>query len=65
MPQWFMSNVNEEGSELDKHLFFMVMASFAFAAAGAIARLLKDDYSSVQLVLFRNIIGIGFIFYSL
>lgn len=60
-----MSNVKEEGSELDKHLFFMVMASFSFAAAGAIARLLKDDYSSVQLVLFRNIIGIGFIIYSL
>lgn len=60
-----MNNLTSEGNDLGKYLFYMVLASFAFAASGAIARLLKDDYSSVQLVLFRNVIGIGFIIYSL
>ena len=44
-------------------LFHMILASFFFASTGAIARMMKDDYSSVQLVLFRNIIGIGFVLY--
>jgi drug/metabolite transporter (DMT)-like permease len=41
----------------------MVTASLCFAMTGAIARLLKDDYSSVQLVLFRNIIGLPLLIY--
>lgn len=60
-----MSINDKPSSDLGRHLGFMVVASFAFAASGAIARLLKDDHSSVQLVLFRNIIGIGFIIFSL
>jgi drug/metabolite transporter (DMT)-like permease len=49
--------------ELKKSLLFMILASFCFAITGALARLLKDDYSSVQLVLFRNIIGLPFLLY--
>ncbi len=41
----------------------MVSASLCFALTGAIARLLKDDYSSVQLVLFRNSIGLPILLY--
>jgi drug/metabolite transporter (DMT)-like permease len=60
-----MTNEINKESTLGKHLMYMVIASFAFASSGAIARLLKEDYPSVQLVLFRNIIGITFILYSL
>jgi drug/metabolite transporter (DMT)-like permease len=49
--------------DLRKSLAFMILASFCFAVTGAIARLLKDDYASVQLVLFRNVIGIPFLIY--
>jgi drug/metabolite transporter (DMT)-like permease len=52
-------------SQLRKALMYMVIASFCFAVTGAIARLLKSEYSSVELVLFRNVIGIPFLLYSI
>ncbi|MBK8701505.1 MAG: DMT family transporter [Saprospiraceae bacterium] len=50
---------------LRRSLLNMLVASFMFALTGAIARILKDDYASVQLVLFRNVIGVGFVLYWL
>lgn len=51
--------------QLRNALVYMVIASFCFAVTGAIARLLKSDYASVELVLFRNVIGIPFLLYSI
>jgi drug/metabolite transporter (DMT)-like permease len=48
-----------------KGLFFMLVASFCFALTGAFARILRDDISNVEMVLFRNLIGVVFIGYSL
>ena len=43
----------------------MLIASFCFALTGACARWLRDDINPIELVLFRNLIGVIFIFYSL
>lgn len=42
----------------------MLVASFSFALTGACARYLRNDINPIQLVLFRNVIGVGFIFWS-
>lgn len=43
----------------------MLVASFCFALTGACARWLRDDINPIELVLFRNIIGVVFILYSI
>ncbi len=43
----------------------MLIASFFFALTGACARYLRDDIHPVELVLFRNVIGVVFILFSL
>lgn len=43
----------------------MLLASFSFALTGACARYLRNDINPIQLVLFRNIIGVGFIMWSI
>ncbi|MBK9736690.1 MAG: EamA family transporter [Saprospiraceae bacterium] len=49
----------------DQHrgILYMLIASFCFAFTGACARYLRDDINPIELVLFRNLIGIGFIFF--
>lgn len=42
----------------------MLIASFCFALVGACTRVLKDSISSVEIVFFRNVIGVLFIGYS-
>ncbi len=49
---------------LRKGLLYMLVASFSFALTGACARYLRNDINPIQLVLFRNVIGVGFIFWS-
>ena len=49
---------------LRKGLWYMLVASFSFALTGACARYLRNDINPIQLVLFRNVIGVGFIFWS-
>jgi len=49
----------------NKGIFFMLIASFSFALTGACARHLRDDINPIELVLFRNLIGVGFILYSI
>ena len=46
-------------------ILFMLVASFCFALTGACARYLRDDINPIELVLFRNLIGVGFILYSI
>ncbi len=43
----------------------MLIASFCFALTGACARWLRDDINPVELVLFRNLIGVVFIVFSI
>lgn len=54
-----------EEQNLKKGVFLMLAATFFFAVVGACARYLRDDFTSVQMVFFRNLIGIVFIIYSL
>lgn len=42
----------------------MLLASFCFALVGACTRLLRHSISSVEIVFFRNLIGVLFIGYS-
>jgi drug/metabolite transporter (DMT)-like permease len=44
-----------------KGIFYMLIASFCFAFTGACARYLRDDINPIELVLFRNLIGVLFI----
>lgn len=43
----------------------MLIASFCFALTGACAKVLSDDVSPIQLVFFRNVIGIAYIIWVL
>ena len=54
-----------QDQDLRKGVLLMLAASFLFAVVGACARYLRDDFSTVQLVFFRNLIGIVFIISSL
>lgn len=46
---------------LQRGVLFMVIASFCFALTGACTRFLGGEINSVELVFFRNVIGVGFI----
>ena len=49
---------------LRQGIIFMLIASFSFALVGACTRILRDSISSVEIVFFRNLIGVLFIAYS-
>ncbi|MCR9062965.1 MAG: DMT family transporter [Cytophagales bacterium] len=53
-----------EQSILRKGILYMLIASFSFALVGACTRILRDSVSSVEIVFFRNLIGVLFIGYS-
>jgi len=55
-----MSNITQNRS-----ILCMLIASFCFALTGACARYLRNDINPIELVLFRNIIGVIFILYSM
>ena len=50
-----------------RHLsvYYMLIACFAFSLMGAASKLLSEQVSSVEIVLFRNIIGLAFILAAL
>lgn len=50
---------------LQRGVLYMVIASFCFALTGACTRFLGNQISSVELVFFRNVIGVGFILATL
>ena len=43
----------------------MLFAAFCFAVMGAFAKILSEDFSSVEVVFFRNIFGVIFIAFSI
>jgi drug/metabolite transporter (DMT)-like permease len=45
-------------------IWYMLIASFCFALTGACARWLRADINPIELVLFRNLIGVVFILYT-
>ena len=49
----------------NRGILYMLIASFCFALTGACARYLRNDINPIELVLFRNIIGVVFILYSI
>lgn len=54
-----------QNTALGKGIWYMLIASFSFALTGACARYLRNDINPIQLVLFRNLIGVGFILWSI
>ncbi|MBC7884118.1 MAG: DMT family transporter [Saprospiraceae bacterium] len=46
-------------------ILYMFIASFCFAFTGACARYLRDDINPIELVLFRNLIGVVFMIWSI
>ena len=46
-------------------IFFMLVASFAFAAMGVFVKRLGKDFDTVEIVLFRNLFGVLFILISI
>jgi drug/metabolite transporter (DMT)-like permease len=45
-------------------ILFMLIASFAFAAMGVFVKRLGKDFDTVEIVLFRNLIGVIFLLIS-
>lgn len=46
-------------------IYFMILACLDFALMGACAKILSEELSSIEIMFFRNIIGVVFIFFML
>lgn len=46
-------------------IFYTVVACFLFAIMGATVKYLSRDFSPVQIVFFRNVVGVGFLSFTL
>ncbi|MBZ7987521.1 DMT family transporter [Campylobacter canadensis] len=44
-------------------IYFMILASFAFSLMGSFAKLLSNELNSIEIMFFRNIIGVFFLYY--
>ncbi len=58
---------NHDEGEVDANagIIYMLIASFCFALTGACTRILRNDIGPIELVFFRNLVGIPFIIYAL
>lgn len=50
---------------ISKGIWYMIWASFAFALMGVFVKRLGRDFDTVEIVLFRNLLGVLFILISL
>ncbi|MCF6331182.1 MAG: DMT family transporter [Sulfurimonas sp.] len=50
---------------MDRGVLFMLLSALISAFNGAIAKILSDDMSALEIVFFRNIIGVIIILYAL
>lgn len=57
-------NVKNNLSSFSLGLLSMLFAAFCFSVSGACTRVLGKHISSVELVFFRNIIGVLFVLFS-
>ncbi|MEA1893448.1 MAG: DMT family transporter [Campylobacterota bacterium] len=52
-------------SKIDKGVLYMLLGAFISALNGAVSKILADDMSAMEIVFFRNLIGVAFILYAL
>ncbi|MBN2782454.1 MAG: DMT family transporter [Campylobacterales bacterium] len=52
-------------TDLDRGIIFMLASALISALNGAVTKILADDMSALEIVFFRNLIGIALIFYAL
>ena len=50
---------------IDRGILFMLLSALVSALNGALAKILTDDLSSMELVFFRNVLGVFIILYTL
>ena len=50
---------------IDKGILFMLASALISALNGALAKILSEDMSALEIVFFRNLIGVGLILYTL
>jgi drug/metabolite transporter (DMT)-like permease len=50
---------------IDKGILFMLASALISALNGAMAKILSEDMSALEIVFFRNMIGVGLILYTL
>ena len=50
---------------MSRGILYMLLAALGFSVMGAAAKLLKDSFNAGQLVFYRNIIGLAFLFVGL
>lgn len=50
---------------IDRGILFMLLSALVSALNGALAKILTDDLSSMELVFFRNVLGVFIILYAL
>lgn len=51
--------------QLDNGILFMLLSALISALNGALAKILSDDLSALEIVFFRNMIGVFLILYAL
>jgi len=52
-------------AKIDKGVLFMFLSALFSAGNGALAKILSDDLSALEIVFFRNLFGVFFIFLTL
>jgi len=50
---------------IDKGMLYMLLGALISALNGAVSKILADDMSAMEIVFFRNLIGVGLILYAL
>ncbi len=55
---------NNQNENLNLAIKYMLFASLCFAITGSFAKILSDSMSSVEVVFFRNVVGLFIISYS-
>lgn len=52
-------------SNVDRGILYMLIGALFSALNGAVAKILAEDLSALEIVFYRNVIGMGLILYSL
>jgi len=50
---------------MDRGVLFMLLSALVSAINGAVSKILTQDISAIELVFFRNILGVGIILYAI
>lgn len=52
-------------NRIDRGILFMLLSALVSALNGALAKILTDDLSAMELVFFRNVLGVFIVLYAL